>query len=215
MAIPAKKVTKKPSKSSTLPLHKAGLKPHIESKGAKSTPPNSDSVRIIKKYPNRRLYDTQTSSYITLFDIKKLVMSQAIPFKIIDVKTAEDLTRSILMQIILEEESSGKPIFSIETLSQIIRFYGHSLQGMMSPYLEKNLSHFIEMQNRFSSQSTQLGQAITPESWVKFMQQQIPSTVDPTSAYLEQGKKFLEQMQSQTTNLFGVFPFVTPPGTKK
>jgi polyhydroxyalkanoate synthesis repressor PhaR len=170
--------------------------------------------RVIKKYPNRRLYDTQTSTYVTLSDIKKLVMAQE-RFHVIDAKTNENLTRSILMQIILEEESAGTPLFSTEALSQMIRFYGHSLQGMMSPFLEKNLSGFIDMQNQFTAQSKQMGQAMTPESWMKFMQQQSPETLGSMSGYMEQGKKFFEQMQSQTTNLFGSFPFAGNPAKSK
>ena len=170
--------------------------------------------RIIKKYPNRRLYDTQTSAYVTLSDIKKLVMAQE-RFYVVDANTGENLTRSILMQIILEEESAGTPLFSTEALSQMIRFYGHSLQGMMSPFLEKNLSGFIDMQNQFSAQSKQIGQAMTPESWMKFMQQQSPETLGSMSGYMEQGKKFFEQMQSQTTNLFGTFPFAANPPKSK
>ena len=170
--------------------------------------------RVIKKYPNRRLYDTQTSVYVTLTDIKKLVMSQE-SFNVVDAKTGEDLTRSILMQIILEEESSGVPLFSKEALSQMIRFYGHSLQGMMSPFLEKNLSNFIDLQNQFSAQSKQMGQAVTPELWLKFMQQQAPAAGDPMASYIDQGKKILEQMQSQTNNIFQAFPFGVPSSSKK
>lgn len=92
--------------------------------------------RLIKKYPNRRLYDTETSTYITLTDVKQLVLEQE-DFKVVDAKSNEDLTRSILLQIILEEESGGVPMFSSSMLSQIIRFYGHAMQGMMGTYLEK------------------------------------------------------------------------------
>lgn len=176
---------------------------------AKSSESIYGNDRVIKKYPNRRLYDTQMSAYVTLSDIKKLVMAQE-RFVVVDAKTNENLTRSILMQIILEEESAGTPLFSTEALSQMIRFYGHSLQGMMSPFLEKNLSGFIEMQNQFTAQSKQMGQAMTPESWLKFMQQQSPDAFNPMSGYMEQGKKLFEQMQSQTSNLFGNFPFTQP-----
>lgn len=96
------------------------------------------SERLIKKYPNRRLYDTQTSSYITLSDVKQLVLD-ADEFTVVDAKTSEDLTRSILLQIILEEEAHGAPMFSSAVLSQIIRYYGHAMQGMMGSYLEKNV----------------------------------------------------------------------------
>src|SRR5437868_2820217 len=79
------------------------------------------SERLIKKYPNRRLYDTQTSSYITLSDVKQLVLNNE-EFTVVDAKTDEDLTRSILLQIILEEEANGSPMFSSGALSQIIRY---------------------------------------------------------------------------------------------
>ncbi|MBM3394749.1 MAG: polyhydroxyalkanoate synthesis repressor PhaR, partial [Betaproteobacteria bacterium] len=95
----------------------------------------TDEVRLIKKYPNRRLYDTTTSAYITLADVKRLVLENT-AFKVLDAKSNEDLTRSILLQIILEEESEGAPIFSSDFLSQIIRFYGNAMQGMMGSFLE-------------------------------------------------------------------------------
>ena len=101
--------------------------------------------RVIKKYPNRRLYDTDTSSYITLTEIKQLVMDSE-AFAVLDAKTGEDLTRSILLQIILEEEANGSPMFTAPVLSNIIRFYGHAMQGMMGGYLEKNMQALMDMQ---------------------------------------------------------------------
>lgn len=106
---------------------------------------SKDSVRVIKKYPNRRLYDTDTSTYITLADIKQLVMDHE-SFAVRDAKTSEDLTRSILLQIILEEEANGSPMFTTPVLSNIIRFYGHAMQGLMGGYLEKNMQALMEMQ---------------------------------------------------------------------
>src|SRR5580765_1867724 len=108
--------------------------------------------RVLKKYPNRRLYDTKISSYITLADVKAMVLS-AEHFEVRDAKTGEDLTRSILLQIILEEETGGVPIFSAPMLSQLIRFYGHAMQGMMGSYLEKNLQTFTDIQARLAEQS--------------------------------------------------------------
>src|SRR5450830_96490 len=108
--------------------------------------------RLIKKYPNRRLYDTQTSSYITLTDVKQLVLDNEV-FTVVDAKSDEDLTRSILLQIILEEESNGAPMFSSIALSQIIRYYGHAMQGMMGNYLEQSKSLFIQMQEQMQNQS--------------------------------------------------------------
>jgi polyhydroxyalkanoate synthesis repressor PhaR len=98
----------------------------------------SEQSRLIKKYPNRRLYDTKTSAYITLSDVKDLVLAFE-NFKVVDAKSGEDLSRSILLQIILEEESGGMPLFTTELLAQVIRFYGHAMQGMLGKYLETNM----------------------------------------------------------------------------
>ena len=95
-------------------------------------------TRLIKKYPNRRLYDTKTSSYITLADVKQMVLKNE-EFQVLDAKTNEDLSRQILLQIILDEESGGMPMFSSDLLSQMIRSYGSAMQGFMGSYLEKNL----------------------------------------------------------------------------
>ena len=86
------------------------------------------SERIIKKYPNRRLYDTEVSRYITLADVRDLVMNCA-EFRVVDAANDSDITRSILLQIMLEEETGGEPLFSATMLAQIIRFYGGTLQG--------------------------------------------------------------------------------------
>ncbi len=175
--------------------------------------------RLIKKYPNRRLYDTQTSSYITLSDVKQLVLDNE-NFAVVDAKTSEDLTRSILLQIILEEESNGSPMFSSDALSQIIRYYGHAMQGMMGSYLEKNIQAFIEIQNKLaeSSKGFYEGKPFSPEMWTQFMNVQGPMMQGVMSNYIEQSKNMFlqmqEQMQSQTKNMFGVFPFVQP-GEKK
>ena len=110
-----------------------------------SSKDKNSKQRVIKKYPNRRLYDTDTSSYITLSEIKQLVMENE-PCVVVDAKTGEDLTRSILMQIILEEEANGTPMFTAPVLANIIRFYGHAMQGLMGGYLEKNMQALMEMQ---------------------------------------------------------------------
>ena len=169
--------------------------------------------RIIKKYPNRRLYDTETSAYITLADVKKLVLAQ-VAFKVEDAKTHEDLTRSILLQIILEEETAGAPMFSSDMLSQIIRFYGNAMQGMMGSYLEKNIHTFIEIQKRLQDQSRQVYGAnpmLNADAWSEFMKMQGPAMQGLMGRYLEQSANaFMEmqqQLQSQTRNLFGNFPF--------
>jgi len=106
------------------------------------------STRIIKKYPNRRLYDTELSRYITLNDIQELVM-QGVEFKVLDTNSGDDLTRSILLQIMLEEESGGEPLFSANMLAQMIRFYGGTVQGMFARYLEESLTLFSRQQEQF------------------------------------------------------------------
>ncbi len=179
------------------------------------------SVRLIKKYPNRRLYDTETSTYITLADVKKLVLEN-VEFRVDDAKTKEDLTRSILLQIILEEETAGAPMFSSDMLSQIIRFYGNAMQGMMGSFLEKNVHTFMDIQKRMQTQSGQLYGAnpmLNSEAWNEFVKMQGPAIQGLMGRYLEQSANaFVEmqnQMQNQTRNMFSGFPFAgfgVPPG---
>lgn len=161
-------------------------------------------VRKIKKYPNRRLYDTATSSYVTLAEIKQLVID-AQPFAVVDAKSGEDLTRSILLQIILEEETGGVPMFSEQALAGLIRFYGHAMQGFMGHYLERNVQSFIELQNRMAEQ----GAGFTPETWAQFMNMQAPLMQEMMNSYMEQSKsvylKVQEQLQRQTEQLMGAF----------
>jgi len=124
-------------------------------------------VRVIKKYPNRRLYDTEISSYITLEEVRQLVIDGE-EFEVRDAKSGEDLTRSVLLQIIAEHEETGQPMFTTQLLSQIIRFYGDSMQGFMGSYLEKSLQIFLDQQGKFRSQLNNiLGQ--TPWSMLNDM----------------------------------------------
>lgn len=139
-------------------------------------------VRAIKKYPNRRLYDTQNSSYITLADVKNMVMDCE-QFMVLDAKTGEDLTRSILLQIILEEETAGVPMFSTQALAQIIRFYGHTMQGLMGHYLEKNIQSFIDLQGRLAENSV--------------ANLQNPLMQNFMGGYIEQTQQMFSQMQQQ------------------
>jgi polyhydroxyalkanoate synthesis repressor PhaR len=116
------------------------------------------AARVIKKYPNRRLYDTEISSYITLEDVRQLIVDGE-EFEVRDAKTGDDLTRTVLLQIISEHEERGQPMFSTQLLSQIIRFYGDSLQGFMGNYLERSMQMFLEQQGQFRTQvSSLLGQ---------------------------------------------------------
>lgn len=174
------------------------------------------SPRVLKKYPNRRLYDTYTSSYITLADVKKMVLA-AQPFVVRDAKSSEDLTRSILLQIILEEETGGVPMFSAPMLAQIIRFYGGAMQGMMGSYLEKNLQTFTDIQARLAEQSKGLLEpaSISPEMWTQFLNGQVPGVQGVMSTYMEQSRQMFQQMQEQMSKqaetLFPGMPGFTQP----
>jgi len=188
------------------------------------------TVRLIKKYPNRRLYDTRTSAYITLADVKQLVLD-AEDFSVVDAKSGEDLTRSILLQIILEEESGGVPLFSSPALRQIIRFYGHAMQGVMGSFLEKNIQAFMEIQERLVEQSrglyagteaSPLGTPFGSDAWTQFMAGQVPMMQNMMESYVEQSKNLFvqmqsqmqDQMQAQTRSMFSTFPFAAPPAEK-
>ena len=136
-----------PSSSGSLPA-----KPLSGNEGSKAELDKTEATRIIKKYPNRRLYDTETSAYITLAEVRRLVMDST-QFVVRDAKTNEDLTRSILLQIILEEEAGGAPMFTEAVLGNIIRFYGDAMQGFMGAYLEKNVQSFMDLQVEMAEQS--------------------------------------------------------------
>jgi len=176
------------------------VKPKVKSTPSPSAPkPNNadksaavGDVRTIKKYPNRRLYDTQSSSYVTLAEIKKMVMT-ALPVQVVDAKTGEDLTRSILLQIILEEESAGAPMFSEAVLSNIIRFYGHAMQGHMGSYLENHVQSFMDWQNKLGESSP----VLSPEVWAQFMQWQTPMMQNMFSGLANPSQNVMTQMQEQ------------------
>jgi len=162
-----------------------------KNKAEAGTSPSS-AVRVIKKYPNRRLYDTDTSSYITLAEVKSLVMDNE-RFVVRDAKTNDDLTRSILLQIILEEETAGVPIFTEQVLANIIRFYGHAMQDFMGAYLEKNVQIFMDLQNKMSEQT----QGLNPEVWKQFTNVQSPLMQGMMGTYMEQSRTAFTQMQEQ------------------
>jgi polyhydroxyalkanoate synthesis repressor PhaR len=142
-----------------------------------------EDKRIIKKYPNRRLYDTEESKYITLEDIKKLVLNNK-EFIVKDVKSEEDLTRTILLQIITEQEDDGEPLFSTQALSHIIRFYGDSVQSVAGDYLQKSINLFVSQQ--------------------KQIQDQLQSAVgtNPISAMTELTEKNLDMWKKMQENFF-------------
>lgn len=146
-------------------------------------------ARLIKKYPNRRLYDTTASAYVTLAEIKQLVIGNQ-PIQVVDAKSGEDLTRSILLQIILEEEAAGTPMFSEAVLSGLIRLYGQTLQGFMGPWLEQQLKWMAEFQAKGAS----------PEGWSQLMQAGLMSP---------QLEAMQAQMKKNTEQLLGAFGLKT------
>ena len=118
-------------------------------------------LRIIKKYPNRRLYDTEISSYVTLEDVRQLIV-EGEGFEVRDARTGADLTRSVLLQILAEHEDIGQPIFSTQLLTTVIRFYGDSLQGIIGSYLERSIQLFSEQQQQLRGT---LGNLVIQAPW--------------------------------------------------
>lgn len=153
---------------------------------------SSQPLHLIKKYANRRLYDSYTSSHITLQDIRNLVITET-PFQVVEAKSGEDITRSILLQIIQEAEADGEPIFSADSLKTIIRFYG-PFQGMLGSYLEKSLASVMEIQKQTGMQSS--------EAWTEFMASQVPVMQNVMREYVERTK----QLYMNSQNMFGLFP---------
>jgi polyhydroxyalkanoate synthesis repressor PhaR len=164
----------------------------VQKSKADSQAARPNGARVIKKYPNRRLYDTDTSSYITLAEIKQLVMDDE-RFVVRDAKTNEDLTRSILLQVILEEETAGVPIFTEQVLANIIRFYGHAMQDFMGSYLEKNVQIFMDLQKKMTDQS----KVLSPDLMQQFLNVQSPMMQGMMGTYMEQSKNAFVQMQEQ------------------
>ena len=112
-----------------------------------------NTQRIIKKYPNRRLYDTEISAYVTLGELRQLVMDND-DFQVVDAKTGQDITHNVLLQIITEQEHSNPPMFSNQFLAQLIRLYGNSMQVPFADFLQSSMSMFTqqqkELQDRFN-----------------------------------------------------------------
>ncbi len=188
--MPKSKITSAEAGVSSPRVKAAGEVP--AAKVARAASGKADAVRVIKKYPNRRLYDTETSTYITLADIRQLVMKTA-TFVVRDAKSNEDLTRSILLQIILEEETGGAPMFTEAVLANIIRFYGNAMQSFMGSYLEKNVQSFMDLQLKMAEKS----KGLSPEMLAQFMNAQSPMMQGMMGTYVEQSKSVFTQLQEQ------------------
>ncbi len=176
------------------------------------TPPASEAAeRLIKKYPNRRLYDTATSTYITLAEIKDMILRHE-PVRIVDAKSGEDLTRSVFLQILLEEEIAGTPIFTTEVLANIIRFYGHAAHSLMGQYLENSLRTFVELQKQMQERlKAMYGEQATlpPEMMAQFLALQPAAMQTLMQSYLEQSqhlwRNFQQQMERQALGWLEAF----------
>lgn len=176
----------------------------------------TNELRIIKKYQNRRLYDTATSTYIILEDIKQMII-EGDTVKVIDVKSDSDVTRSVLLQIILDEEAHATPIFSNEFLLQIIKFYGKSFQPAISPFLEQGIDMLKQTQKKFyaqlkSNQKENHG-SNNLDAWKEFWNQSGGAVQQNIFDYLSTSTtNFLqmqEQINSQAENIINMmnFPF--------
>ncbi|MCF6764659.1 polyhydroxyalkanoate synthesis repressor PhaR [Thiotrichales bacterium 19S3-7] len=150
--------------------------------------------RVIKKYPNRRLYDTAISSYITLDDVKALVL-ECEDFAIVDSKSKEDITRTVLMQIINEqEESSDKPMFNNDFLQQIIRSYGNSMQDMLTNYFDESIELFLYHQKSIQDKVSTMLDATNPLN-------QTTNELNPINYLQNLAQKNIELWQKSWQNL--------------
>jgi polyhydroxyalkanoate synthesis repressor PhaR len=144
--------------------------------------------RLIKKYPNRRLYDTTESRYITLEEVREMVLKE-IPFKVVDRQSEEDITRNILLQIIMEQESGGEPLFSADVLSRFIRNYGEAAGSGFAEYLDTSLRFFTEQQNVIQEQMGKALEGTPMDYWVKLGEQNMQIWQDMINAASASRKK--------------------------
>ncbi len=163
------------------------------------------NLRVIKKYPNRRLYDTEESRYITLADVKELVMNK-VEFEVIDKKSGEDITRTILLQVISDQEQQGDAIMSEDFLAQIIRAYGSVVPDFVTKYLEQSMQLFMQQQKYLKGQLQGVG------------------GTDPISAMAELTQQNFARLQSLQEDLLKQFtpdrgdgddPDTTATGSRK
>jgi polyhydroxyalkanoate synthesis repressor PhaR len=147
--------------------------------------------RIIKKYPNRQLYDVANDGHINLADVKELVLKN-IAFQVLDAKSGEDLTHGVLLQIILEEESGATPMFSTAMLAQIVRIHGAAQQTLVGSYVEEAVNTFLGVQTKLQEQALPArgdNLALTPDLWKQFMQLQAPALQGMLGDFFEQSVK--------------------------
>lgn len=153
-----------PKPRSWCPDGESGIIAAVQYKSLSSMP---DEIRVIKKYPNRRLYDTHISRYITLEEVRQLVLEH-VPFQVEEKRSGQDITRSILLQVIADQEAGGEPIFSSGLLRDVIRLYGDPMQSSLRRYLELSMQLYLQRQQAFSDKLSELlGQAPQPVQTLK------------------------------------------------
>jgi len=151
---------------------------------------SENKIRIIKKYPNRRVYDTHLSKYIKIDDLRDMVID-GIEFQVIETQTKEDVTRSILLQIILEQESDNDPLFTSENLKHFIRYYGNQHSDVFSTYLTQSLTFFSQQQEQMGQQFTELFKQNPMDSFTEFNQKGV-------EMWQDMQKQFFDSFQSPT-----------------
>ncbi len=144
---------------------------------------SKDHPRIIKKYPNRRIYDTAQSKYITLADVRDMVV-RGVDFQVIDTQTKEDITRSILLQIIIEQESENDPLFSTDNLQNFIRYYGERQHQGFSEFINQSLSFFAQQQEQFQSSMNELMEQNPVQVWSDLGRQRMEMWQEIVGAWL-------------------------------
>lgn len=149
------------------------------------------ATRVIKKYANRRLYDTEDSKYVTLKDIKNII-ALGHDVKITDDTNGEDITRGLLLQIVSEQELGGRPILSKAVLKQLIRFYGHPMQDIMSGFLAKSVNQFMSQLENMQVQMENLMEASPFANLQEF-------TAKNMQAMADMQRQFFSPMMSTNT----------------
>ena len=149
---------------------------------------SDESVRTIKKYPNRRIYDTHDSKYITINDVRDMVVN-GIEFKVIDTQSKKDITRSILLQIIIDQESESDPLFSTDNLQNFIRYYGENQQQGFSDFINQSLAFFQQQQEQFQSNMSDIMENNPVKVWSDISKQNMEMWQQMQGAFFGQGEE--------------------------
>jgi polyhydroxyalkanoate synthesis repressor PhaR len=154
--------------------------------------------RLIRKYANRRLYDAQDSRHVTLDDLRKLIAGGE-RIKVVDDKSGEDLTRSILLQIIASQEQFGTPVLSTQLLEAIIRFYGNPIQQLLTTYLERSIGGLLRQQNVMQAEMAKV----------------LETPMAPLAEMTRQNMEMWAKMQASMLSAFSPGPTASAPEADK